>query len=99
MKQILTVILVCVTVVAILVGGWFGYWALAKKSTSNQYDVNTHNQQFQSGLVAQERNYVQGYDAAPDGPQKQQIKATFCQIYPDLSPAPSDLIVAHARIC
>jgi len=74
------------------VGCWFGYWALAKKSTSNQYDVNTHNQQYQAGLVSQERDRVQAYDTAVDPAQKQQIKLTFCQVYPNLSPPPADLV-------
>lgn len=99
MKTALTVALAAVTVVVLLVGGWFGYWALARQATSNQYDVNTHNQQYQSGLISQERDRVQAYDIATDPGQKQQIKLTFCQVYPNLTPPPADLVEAHTRIC
>jgi hypothetical protein len=85
--------------VAVLIGAWFGYWALARQGQTNRYNVNVNNQQYQSGLVSQERDRVSGYDTATDGPQKDQIRQTFCQVYLDLNPAPADLVAAHARIC
>lgn len=99
MKPALTVILAAVTAVALMAACWFGYWALAKKSTENNYDVNTHNQQYQAGLISQERDRVAAFDVATDAAQKQQIKIAFCQVYPNLSPPPADLVEAHARIC
>jgi hypothetical protein len=99
MKTASTVVLVSVTVVAILAACWLGYWALDRQATSNRYSNDTHNQQYQSGLVAQERDRVQGYDTATDSAQKAQIKAAFCQVYPTLDPPPADLVEAHTRIC
>jgi len=83
-------VLAAIAVVAILVGGWFGFWALAR---ANQ------QQQYQASLISQERDRVAGYDAAADGPQKEQIKSTFCAIYLTLKPAPEDLAAAYSRIC
>jgi hypothetical protein len=99
MKNALTVALVAATAVALMTACWFGYWALDRQATSNRYSNDTHNQQYQSGLVSQERDRVQGYDTATDPAQKQQIKATFCQVYPTLDQPPADLVSAHARIC
>lgn len=81
------------------IGGWYGYWALAKAGQSNRYDVNTHSQQYQAGLVAQERDRVTGYDTATDPAQKAQIRSTFCATYAELDPPTPDLVDAHIRIC
>lgn len=86
-------------VVVIVVGAWFGYWWLARASQSNRYDVNTHSQQYQAGLVSQERDRVQAYDVATDDGQKAQIRSTFCAVYTQLDPPTPDLVEAHARIC
>lgn len=98
-KEILLVVLAAIVVAGIIVGCWFGYWAISKKSVQNRYDINTHTQQYQSSLVAQERDEVAGYDAAVDPAQKAQIKSTFCTMYTNLDPAPADLASAHFRIC
>lgn len=82
-----------------VVGLWFGGWALAKANTDQQYQVNTNSQGYQQSLVDQERDRVQGYDAAAAGPQQKQIAATFCATYADLTHAPIDLVQASARIC
>jgi nitrogen fixation-related uncharacterized protein len=92
-------VLAAIAVVAILVGGWFGFWALARANQQQQYQVNTDGQQYQASLISQERDRVAGYDAAADGPQKEQIKSTFCAIYLTLKPAPEDLAAAYSRIC
>ena len=84
---------------ALVVGLWFGGWALAGLNQTKQYQVNTNSQQYQGGLVSQERDRIAGWDAAVDGPQKAQIKTTFCQVYQDLKPAPDDLVTAYGRIC
>lgn len=95
MKYFLGVILV----VALAIGGWFGYWALAQENQTQRYKVNTNGQQYQSGLVSQQRDRIAGYDIATNPAQKAQIKTTFCQVYMDLNPAPADLVAANARIC
>lgn len=99
MKKALLVVAAAVVLVAVCIFGWKGYWALAERGQTNRYNVNTHSQQYQAGLVAQERDRIQGYDTASDEAQKKQIAMTFCQVYPDLNPAPDDLVAAHARIC
>lgn len=100
-------------VAAICVGGWFAYWKLAGSAQSDRYKVNTHSQQYQSGLVSQERDRVQAYDQlgtaiaavkdpatkTADRAQQDQIRETFCQVYADLQNTPTDLTQAHARIC
>lgn len=99
MKTALAVVGATLAAVLLCVGGWYGYWHLAKAGQNNRYDVNTHSQQYQAALVSQERDRVAGYDAATDPAQKQQIKATFCAVYLDLTQVPADLSAAHARIC
>jgi hypothetical protein len=93
------VVLGIIVAAAVLAGLWFEGWALAGQAQSNRYGVNTNSQQYQAGLVAQERDRIAGYDVAVDVAQKAQIKVTFCQVYSDLKPAPDDLISASARIC
>jgi uncharacterized membrane protein YcjF (UPF0283 family) len=92
-------ILGVIVAIAIIVGGWFGFWALAKANRDQQYQVNTNSQEYQQGLVQQEQDRVQGYDAASDATQKAQIKATFCSTYQDLTHPTNDLVQAQARIC
>lgn len=91
--------LITIGVIAIAVGLWFGGWALAGANQTKQYQVNTSSQQYQAGLVAQERDRVQGYATATDDAQKKQIALTFCQVYPDLKPAPADLVAAQSTLC
>lgn len=85
--------------VVLLVGGWYAYWAIARAATSNRYDVNTNTQQYQAGLISQERDRIAGYMAATDTAQKQQIAAQFCAVYPSLKPPPPDLVTASANLC
>lgn len=98
-RSIGVIVAVFLAVVAIAVGGWFGYWALAKAGQSERYNVNTHSQQYQAGLVSQERDRVLAYDTATDEAQKAQIRATFCAAYTQLDPPTPDLADAHIRIC
>lgn len=98
-KQILAIIGVVLLLAAITVGCWFGYWAVYKQSVKNQYDVNTHTQQYQSSLVQQERDFAQGYNAATDPAQKAQIRSTFCSMYTNLDNPPADLASAQVQIC
>lgn len=99
MKRFAGYVAVAVAVAVIAVGGWFGYWALAKMGQTARYDVNTNNQQYQAGLIAQERDRVTAYDRTGDDGQRQAIADQFCAVYPQLNPPPPDLIRAHARIC
>lgn len=93
-------IIAAILVVALCAtGGWFGYWWMAKASQNNRYDVNTHSQQYQAGLIAQLRDKAAGWDAAVDTAQKTQIAESFCALYVDLTQPPSDLQSAHIRIC
>jgi hypothetical protein len=85
--------------VVLIIGGWYAYWGLTKASTANRYDVNTHGQQYQSGLISQERDRVSGYLAATDPAQKRAIADQFCAVYASLDPAPADLAAQHATIC
>lgn len=99
MKQVMAWIAAGLAVIVIAVGIWFGYWWIAKASQSQRYDVNTHSQQYQAGLVAQERDLITGYDAATDPAQKAQIRSQFCATYLQLNPPTPDLVLAHDRIC
>lgn len=110
---VLLTVLGVLLAVAICVGGWFGYWALAGHSQTRRYEVNTQSQQYQASLVSQERDRVVGYDQlttaiagttdatikAADQEQQDSIKSTFCAVYADLKPPTTDLLEAQSRIC
>jgi hypothetical protein len=83
----------------LIVGLWFGYWAIAEQGQTNRYIVNTRSQQYQAATVAQLRDKVVAYQVAVDEGQKVQIKLTFCQLYVTLDPAPADLVAANSVIC
>jgi hypothetical protein len=100
-------------VAGLCIGGWFAYWGLAGSSQDHRNHVNTHSQQYQAGLISQERDRAQSYDQlaaalagthdpavkSADQSQQEQIKETFCQVFADLTEAPADLTQANARIC
>lgn len=88
-----------VLVAVIGVGGYLGYWWLAKDTTARRYDVNTGTQQYQAGLISQERNLSLDWNKAVDPSQKQAIADQFCAVYQNLTPPPADLATAHATIC
>lgn len=92
------VLLAGILVIALVVGGWSLYWWTQQHGIENRYEVNTHSQQFQSGLISQERDRAQAYGVATDPGQRAQIKATFCQVFPDLSPAPADIQLSASTI-
>lgn len=106
-------LMVIVMIAVIGVSGYFLYFKVAQDSTTRRYNVNTHNQQYQAGLISQERDNAQAYNsdsisiANTTDPavkqsfmsQQSQLKATFCQIYPNLDPPPADLVQANAQIC
>lgn len=99
MKRALTYVAIGIATVAVLVGGWFGYWAIAKAGQTARYDVNVNNQQYQAGLIARQRDRVTDYDRSQDDAQRQAIADQFCAEYDTLNPPPVDLVRAHAHLC
>lgn len=99
MKAVFATIAGLVVLVGLAVGGYSLYWHVAKQNVRNQYDVNTNTQQYQAGLISQERNLALDWGKAVDPGQKQAIADQFCGIYPNLNPTPSDLATANTRIC
>jgi hypothetical protein len=85
--------------VLLCIGAYQGYWYLAKKNVQNQYDVNTGTQQYQAGLISQERDLVIGWNRSPDAGQKTAMADQFCAIYSQIHPVPADLAVAHSTMC
>lgn len=83
----------------VIVGLWFGYWAVAREGQTQRYIVNTKSQQYQAATVAQLRDKVVAYEVAVDEAQRLNIKLTFCQLYVTLDPAPADLVTANTMIC
>lgn len=74
-------------------------WWFKQQDVGLQRDVNRNSQQYQDGLVSQERDRIQAYDAAVDPAQKKQLALTFCAVYVDLVKPPTDIVQAQARIC
>jgi hypothetical protein len=85
--------------VGIVVGGWQLGWWLNKANANKQYEVNTHTQQYQAGLISQERDDVIGWEQATDANQRDLIKGQFCTIYLNLTQPPADLVFANSKIC
>lgn len=93
-------LLAALIVAAVIVfGGWRLGWWFKQQDIGLQRDVNVNSQQYQDGLISQERDRVQAYDAAVDGAQKEQLKSTFCAVYLNIVQPPVDLSQANARIC
>lgn len=88
-----------ILVAAVVLGGWSAGWWFKEQNVGNQRDVNRNSQQYQDGLVSQQRSLVQGYDVAVDESQKKQISLRFCASYLNLVEPPNDLVQAEARIC
>lgn len=88
-----------ILLVAIAVGGWEGGWWLNKANANKQYQVNINTQQYQAGLISQERDNVIGWQSATDSGQKDIIKNTFCTMYLNLTQPPADLVFANSKIC
>lgn len=94
-KTITAVIGGVLAFIAICVGGWQLHWWTAEHGVNNQYRVNTGSQMYQAGIVSQLRDTVHAYSVATDTGQRAQLRATFCEQYIDLNPAPADLQTAH----
>lgn len=90
---------VAVGLLAACIGAWFGYWALQRANTEQQYGVNTETQQYQASLISQERDRVTGWYASTDTAQKRSIASQFCAVYDSLTRVPADLAEAHSNIC
>lgn len=95
----LVIVLSVIVGIALIVGAWFGYWALARANQTQQYGVNTDGQQYQAGLISQERDRVTAYNVATDPGQKKSIADQFCAVYLDLTKPPTDLVAAYDDIC
>lgn len=86
--------------IGLCVGGWYGYWALQSSSQQNRYQVNTHGQQYQSGIIAQARDDAKGWNVAVDSAQKKFLATEFCTVYLNIdSPKPADIVADYAIIC
>lgn len=88
--------------VAVVVIGWalwHGLWAANRSAVQHTYEINRDSQQFQAGLISQERNLSLDWNRAIDPGQKRAIADQFCQIYPNLQPATADLASVHDSIC
>lgn len=103
MSDVLKVVGAAVLTAGTLAGLGYGsyelYWHVAKANVAHQYDVNTGTQQFQSGLIAQERNLTIAWHKATDPAQKSAIADQFCAVFQNVQPAPADLVVANTSIC
>ncbi len=98
MESFVATLVAALIVVALAVGGWSLYWWTQQHDIENRYKVNTNSQQYQAGLISQERDRAQAYQVATDPGQRAQIKATFCQIYPDITPIPADIQLSASAI-
>ena len=94
-----SVLVVAVVAAILLFGMWQFGWFVAKQNQNQQNQMNHNSQQFQDGLVSQERDRLTGYDEALDAGQKTNIKNMFCTAYLDLTLPPNDLAQAHAHLC
>lgn len=94
-KSLLAIVVTIALVVGLVIGGWALYqWNISKK-----YQADTHNQQYQSALIAQERDRAEAWDKAVDTAQKSHLASTFCAVYVDITDVPTDLVLANERIC
>jgi hypothetical protein len=92
----LGVLFIIAGVVAALIAAW---WFFGAAVTGRQYHNDTHNQQYQAGLISAERDRAQAYQVATSAGQKAQLKATFCATYPNITDVPTDLADAYTVIC
>lgn len=84
---------------AVIAGLYLGGFWVAKDATNRQYQVNVNTQQYQAGLIAQERDRVQGIETSNDEGQKKNLALTFCTVYHDLTVQPEDLALAFSTYC
>lgn len=74
-------------------------WQIYRYNLDQQNQANHTSQQYQDGLIAAERDRVQGYDTATNDGQKKQIALTFCAAYQSINHPPVDLVAAQSRLC
>lgn len=98
--SVVGIIVTIVVVIGLIFGGAVVYWnVIAPAISQGQYNTNRNSQQFQATTIAHGRDLVTGYNLANDDGSKIAIKAEFCQIYHDITVAPSDLAAAHQQLC
>lgn len=88
-------IVVAAVVVAMYLGG---FW-VSKDATNRQYQVNVNTQQYQAGLVAQERDLARGIATTDSEGLKKNLGMQFCSIFPNLTIVPADIQDVHDQIC
>jgi uncharacterized membrane protein affecting hemolysin expression len=75
-------------------------WAgIAPWATNKQREINHNSQQYQDSLIVQERNAVTAINTANSDEQKQFFTDQFCAQYVDIIQPPSDLMIAHGKLC
>lgn len=95
---VIATILMIVIIGGVIIGGWQLGWWMRAQSVQKQNSINHNSQNYQDGLIAQERDRANGYDIATGG-QQVTIRQQFCSVYGDIVSPPQDLIAAHSRIC
>lgn len=111
LKTTTRVIFSLIVIIALCVGGWFLYWKITQANVNQQYQVNTHSQQYQSAQIDEARDYFNGWSSdeqalitAPASQksqwtsQAQDEANTFCATYADLTKPPSDLIEDATKV-
>lgn len=98
-KAIGAVVTAFVIFALIILIGWRVGWWFRTADVQMQRDTNVQSQQYQDGLISQERDRIQAYDTSDDSAQKKQLQMTFCSTYENLVKPPADIQSAHARIC
>lgn len=88
-----------ILVIGLIVGFYYLGFVVRQDAANREYGVNTHTQQYQAMLLDKERAYATQYNSLADGPQKAQMKSTFCATYLDLTQPPADLVAANSTIC
>lgn len=76
-------------------------WGIYKYNLDQQNQANHTSQQYQDGILAAERDRVQGYQIATDEGQKKQILLTYCAIYKSITHPENapDLVQFSAAHC
>ncbi len=80
-------------------GGYEAYWAIEKSNTQHHYEINTGTQQYQAGLISHARALVLDWHRVTDAGQKIAIADQFCEVYPNITPPPADLVNEQPLIC
>jgi hypothetical protein len=90
-KTVGLVVAAIVVVIVIIFGGWRLGWWFKAADVQMQRDTNVQSQQYQDGLISQERDRALAYVKATDPSQKEFYKSQFCGVYADIVNPPNDL--------